>query len=62
MTQHRSRRSRSGRLARFARAGAALVAATAIALAGAAPAHADTVRDLEYWLNDYGFTTAWNTT
>ena len=21
----------------------------------------DTVRDLEYWLNDYGFTTAWNT-
>jgi type VII secretion-associated serine protease mycosin len=33
-----------------------------IALAGATPAHADTVRDLEYWLADYGFTTAWNTT
>ena len=32
-----------------------------IALAGATPAHADTVRDLEYWLADYGFTTAWNT-
>lgn len=26
------------------------------------PAHADAVRDLEYWLNDYGFTQAWNTT
>ena len=27
-----------------------------------APAHADLVRDYEYWLADYGFTTAWNTT
>lgn len=43
-----------------AKAAAAAVAATVIALAGAAPAHADTVRDLEYWLTDYGFTTAWN--
>ncbi|THG36192.1 peptidase S8 [Glaciibacter flavus] len=25
------------------------------------PAHADQVRDLEYWLSDYGFTSAWNT-
>ncbi|MEO7015768.1 MAG: S8 family serine peptidase [Leifsonia sp.] len=25
-------------------------------------AHADQVRDLEYWLNDYGFTAAWQTT
>ena len=44
-----------------ARAAAAVAAATMIALAGATPAHADTVRDLEYWLADYGFTTAWNT-
>ncbi|MEJ3403733.1 S8 family serine peptidase [Rathayibacter sp. YIM 133350] len=27
----------------------------------ASPAHADSVRDLQYWLADYGFTTAWNT-
>ncbi|WP_159606381.1 S8 family serine peptidase [Agromyces humi] len=43
-----------------AKAAAAAAAATVLALAGAAPAHADTVRDLEYWLADYGFTTAWN--
>ncbi|MDF0512913.1 S8 family serine peptidase [Agromyces sp. H3Y2-19a] len=40
----------------------AVVAAVAVALGGAAPAHADTVRDYEYWLGDYGFTTAWSTT
>ena len=34
--------------------GAALIPATA--------ARADQVRDLEYWLNDYGFSQAWNTT
>jgi len=40
----------------------------ALALGGASvvidapPAHADQVRDLEYWLNDYGFTQAWATT
>ncbi|WP_241843076.1 S8 family serine peptidase [Agromyces albus] len=45
----------------IARAAVTVVAATLLALAGAAPAHADTVRDLEYWLNDYGFTTAWQT-
>lgn len=28
----------------------------------AQPAHADQVRDLEYWLNDYGFSKAWETT
>lgn len=28
----------------------------------AAPAHADQIRDLEYWLGDYGFADAWNTT
>ena len=48
-------------LAAVAKAAAAVAAATMIALAGATPAHADTVRDLEYWLADYGFTTAWNT-
>ena len=26
----------------------------------AQPANADTIRDREYWLNDYGFTRAWN--
>ena len=44
-----------------AKAAAAVAAATMVALAGATPAHADTVRDYEYWLADYGFTTAWNT-
>jgi len=48
-------------LAALAKGAAAVAAATLIALAGATPAHADTVRDLEYWLNDYGFTTAWST-
>lgn len=47
-------------LAVVARGAAVAAAGTLIALAGATPAHADTVRDLEYWLNDYGFTTAWN--
>lgn len=49
-------------LAVVAKGAAVAAAATLIALVGATPAHADTVRDLEYWLNDYGFTTAWNTT
>jgi type VII secretion-associated serine protease mycosin len=48
-------------LAALAKGAAAVAAATLIALAGATPAHADTVRDLEYWLNDYGFTAAWET-
>ncbi|GAA2028825.1 hypothetical protein GCM10009819_10620 [Agromyces tropicus] len=65
MTGARTTR-RSGRTPR--RGGArraawrALVGAVAVgvlALGGAAPAQADTVRDLEYWLNDYGFTQAW---
>ncbi|ANP73308.1 S8 family peptidase [Cryobacterium arcticum] len=33
-----------------------------VGVVGAAPAaRADQVRDLEYWLNDYGFSQAWNT-
>ncbi|MCM3656429.1 S8 family serine peptidase [Agromyces mediolanus] len=55
-------RRRGGRVSRLVR-GLALVAATAgLVGVGAAPAHADTVRDLEYWLSEYGFSTAWNTT
>ena len=42
------------------RAGLTVALAAALAVSGTSPAHADTVRDLEYWLNDYGFTTAWN--
>jgi type VII secretion-associated serine protease mycosin len=48
-------------LATIVKAAAAVVAASVVALAGAAPASADIVRDYEYWLGDYGFTTAWNT-
>ncbi|MFT2815676.1 S8 family serine peptidase [Leifsonia sp. A12D58] len=40
-------------------AGAMLFGSVAVV---AAPAQADQVRDLEYWLNDYGFSQAWNTT
>ncbi|MFK4729968.1 S8 family serine peptidase [Agromyces mediolanus] len=55
-------RRRGGRASRIVR-GLALAAATAALVGvGAAPAHADTVRDLEYWLSEYGFSTAWNTT
>lgn len=51
-------------------AGVALVIATALfggTIAGsvvldAPAAHADQIRDLQYWLNDYGFTEAWKTT
>ena len=31
-------------------------------LSAATASTADPIRDLEYWLNDYGFTQAWNTT
>lgn len=47
------------------RVGAGLAVGLAATLAvgsfvvDAPPAHADQVRDLEYWLNDYGFTQAW---
>jgi subtilisin family serine protease len=42
-------------------AGAAALAIVA-SVAIAAPASADTVRDDEYWLSQYGFAQAWNTT
>lgn len=45
-----------------ARLVAAVAVGAVVALAGASPAQADTVRDYQYWLADYGFTTAWNTT
>lgn len=41
---------------------AALVASAAAALVVATPASADWARAAEYWLEDYGFTTAWQTT
>jgi type VII secretion-associated serine protease mycosin len=41
------------------RAGATVLLTAALAVTGTSPARADTVRDLEYWLNEYGFTQAW---
>ena len=41
--------------------GAAALAG-AMALGVAAPAHADVVRDAEYWLDEYGIRAAWQTT
>lgn len=46
---------------RVVRAVATIAATVALLGLGAAPARADLVRDLEYWLTEYGFTTAWNT-
>ncbi|TFC05937.1 peptidase S8 [Cryobacterium adonitolivorans] len=46
--------------------GVAITLSAAVAVVGvvgdARAARADQVRDLEYWLNDYGFSQAWNTT
>ncbi|WP_353987509.1 S8 family peptidase [Ruicaihuangia caeni] len=44
------------------RVAAALVAAAASVVLIAPPAHADQVREMEYWLHEYGITQAWNTT
>jgi subtilisin family serine protease len=41
---------------------AAAVLAAGLVLVVAAPAHADNIRSREYWLDDYGVSTAWNTT
>jgi subtilisin family serine protease len=40
----------------------AVVLGLAGSLLVAAPASADSIRDREYWLGDYGFTSAWKTT
>lgn len=53
------RTPRRGRLGRIA---VTALAAVALVWTGALPAQADIVRDYQYWLADYGFTTAWNTT
>ncbi|WP_313543604.1 S8 family serine peptidase [Leifsonia aquatica] len=47
---------------RVRRSAAVIAAALTLTLVAPAPAQADQVRDLEYWLSDYGFTTAWQTT
>lgn len=53
-TGRRSLRRRTGW-----RAGATVLLTAALAVTGTSPARADTVRDLEYWLSEYGFTQAW---
>jgi type VII secretion-associated serine protease mycosin len=47
---------------RWGRGGVAVAAGIVLSLAAPTMAHADQVRDLEYWLNDYGFTQARQTT
>ena len=39
-----------------------LLVTSILVLGTATPAHADTIRNREYWLADYGITTAWATT
>lgn len=51
-----------GAAVRVRRSAAVIAAALTLALVAPAPAQADQVRDLEYWLTDYGFTAAWQTT
>ena len=61
--RHRVRRHRSRRLTSGLAVALAASVAFVVGVGGAAPAaSADQVRDLEYWLNDYGFSQAWNTT
>jgi type VII secretion-associated serine protease mycosin len=53
----------TGRRGRAALGSLVAVAAVVVApVLAAAPAHADSIRSSEYWLDDYGFTTAWDTT
>ena len=47
---------------RLAAGGTALALALAVALLPSTQARADQVRDLEYWLGEYGFSQAWQTT
>ncbi len=58
--ERRARGTRSRPLWR--RSVATVAAALAFTLVAPAAAHADQVRDLEYWLADYGFQSAWQTT
>lgn len=51
-----------GAAVRVRRSAAVIATALALTLVAPAPAQADQVRALEYWLTDYGFTTAWQTT
>lgn len=44
------------------RALAAVLLAALFVLIGATPANADTIRNRQYWLNDYGISQAWATT
>ena len=55
------RQRRSAGWRRFRALGALLLAFVSV-LAVAQPAAADPVRDLEYWLDDYGFRSAWEVT
>jgi type VII secretion-associated serine protease mycosin len=41
---------------------AALIVASALPILPATPAHADAIRDREYWLSSYGITSAWAVT
>ncbi|MDQ0745502.1 type VII secretion-associated serine protease mycosin [Clavibacter sp. B3I6] len=47
---------------RIARAAVVGILALAVVLPAAAPAHADPVRERQYWLADYGVEQAWQTT
>ncbi|WP_251856456.1 S8 family serine peptidase [Herbiconiux sp. L3-i23] len=53
--------TRNGRGRRFISSVAAVLVVAAT-FGAAQPAHADYVRDLEYWLDDYGIREAWQTT
>lgn len=50
------------RLSRVRRGLAAVAAGLTLALVSATAVHADQVRELEYWLSEYGFQQAWATT
>lgn len=54
--------NRRHRLLRLVTTVVAAAAALLLALSSAAPAMADTIRDREYWLADYGFENAWQLT
>src|SRR5215218_3474366 len=58
----RSPTGEDGGVRRGLRALAAAVGVTGLLLAAPVPAYADTVRGLEYWLDDYGIREAWATT